>query len=209
MIRVTKQDFETFKRHKDPEVFTEATINNWILAHQETILKGDLEEVNDIEKAEIDAFNAEFSSMMKVEVVSQSDDLLSKGLKYETFYIRERQIEFEKAEGDEIQKSKHGRYLDTPLNRKMGRVGAEFGHETKKDDEDEKNSFKELKLLKEKISSLGNLKVGSSKRDKDLHSEYSRDISDRLSKINKTDIENKPEVKKLFEEVKSSFEYWK
>ena len=127
MIRVTKEEFDTFVRHKEPEVFTESVVNNWILSHQETIQKADLGDINDIEKAEVEAFNNEFSSFMKVEVVSTSDDLLTKGLKYDTYYIREKQIEFEKSEGDEIEKSRHGKYLDTPLNRKMGRVGAEFG----------------------------------------------------------------------------------
>lgn len=135
MIRITKENFDTFLRHKDPEVFPESVVNRWILDHQETILKSDMgDELNDIEKAEVQAFNDEFSSFIQVEVVKVADDLLTKGLSYERFYIRERQVEFEKAEeGDEIEKSRHGRYLDTAHNRKMGRVGAEFGQAKKEE----------------------------------------------------------------------------
>ena len=135
MIRITQKEWDTFTRHKDAEILNENTVNAWVMAHQETILKADSGELNDIEKAEIDVFNKEFTSFMRVEVVGVNDDLLNKGLKYETFYVREKQIEFEKAEGDEIQKSRHGRYLDTPLNRKMGRVGAEFGEIQKSEEE--------------------------------------------------------------------------
>ena len=132
MIRITKQEFDTFKRRKNPEVFTEKQINSWILAHQETLQKSEADELNDIEKAEVQAFNDEFASFMKVEVVGLSDDLLSKGLKYETFYVREQQVEW----NNEIIKSEDGKdetivkgvYKDTHQNRKMDRVGKEYGN---------------------------------------------------------------------------------
>ena len=100
MIRITKQDFDTFKRHKDPEVFTEKQINSWILAHQETLQKAETDELNEIEKAEVNLFNDEFSSFMKVEVVSTSDDILTKALQYDTYYIREQQVEWDMEKGD-------------------------------------------------------------------------------------------------------------
>jgi len=142
MIRITKQEFDTFKRRKDPEVFTEAQINSWVLAHQETIQKSEVDELNDIEKAEVQAFNDEFSSFMKVEVVGLSDDLLRKGLKYETFYVREQQVEW----NNEIIKSEDGKdetivkgvYKDTHQNRKAGRVGSQYGGKKAEEDEDQK-----------------------------------------------------------------------
>jgi hypothetical protein len=140
MIRITKQDFDAFVRRHNPECFTEKQINQWVLANQELIQKSETDELNDIEKSEVKRFEDEFSSFTKVEVVSASQDILSKGIQYDTYYIREQQIEWdmEKGENDEIVKSSHGRYKDTPHNRKMGRVGQEFGHAKKEEDEYEK-----------------------------------------------------------------------
>jgi hypothetical protein len=134
MIRVTREDFESFKRHNDPEVFTQAQINVWVKGLQDLLVKAEADELNDIEKADVAAFNEEFNSFMQVEVVGTSRDLLTKGLEYERFYVREKQIEWdpiEKSEDNEggtmIEKSRSGKYADTALNRKMGRVGTEFG----------------------------------------------------------------------------------
>ena len=127
MIRVTREDFESFKRHNDPEVFTQTQINSWVAAHQETLLKAETDEINEIEKAEVEAFNAEFSSFIQVEVVGRSSDLLTKSLEYERFYVREKRVEFEKAEGEEIEKSRRGKYTNTAFNRKQGRVGQQYG----------------------------------------------------------------------------------
>ena len=98
MIRVSRKEFEDFKRHREPEVFTEKQINNWILSHQDTIQKAELTELDKVEKAEVQRFNDEFSSFMKVEVVGTSADLLTKGLQYDVFYIRESQIDWDPIE---------------------------------------------------------------------------------------------------------------
>ena len=133
MIRVSAQDFETFKRRRDPEVFTQKQIDNWVTGLSELIIKSDNEELNDIEKATLDEFNAEFNSFMKVEVVKRSEDLLSKGLEYEVFFVREKQVEWvdvditKSIDGEEmIDRTRVARFLDTPLNRKLNRVGEDL-----------------------------------------------------------------------------------
>jgi hypothetical protein len=202
MIRITKQDFDTFCRRKDPEVFTEKQINSWILSQQELLQKSETDELNDIEKSEVSAFNDEFSSFMKVEVVSTSDDILTKSLKYDTYYVREQQIDWdmEKGDNDELIKSSHGKYKDTAHNRKMGRVGQEFGHAKKKEDSqkpDVVNGINQMtdqhldnaietlsKLLspsEEAKSSLKELKEERSKRDQkkeDKPEEKKEELSD-------------------------------
>jgi hypothetical protein len=142
MLRITEQEFETFKRHNDPEVFTEAQMNSWVEAAKETLIKSeinDFDSLSDVEKAELDNFRLELQSFIKVEVIGQHHDPLTKGLSYQTFYTRPQQVIWEESEEivksedgkDEIQKSKHGHYVNTAQNTKMGRVGAEFGHAKK------------------------------------------------------------------------------
>lgn len=146
-IRLTAQEFEEFKRRKNPEVYTKEQIGHWVEACKETLMKGDAGEANDIEKAEIDNFKAELQSFMQVKVVGQSTDPLIKGLQYDTYFVRPQQVEWEADEivksedgKEDIQKSRVGKYTNTSLNRKMGRVGAQYG---KKKDEDEVDEDKE------------------------------------------------------------------
>jgi hypothetical protein len=139
MIRVSKKDFDLFVRDNNPEVFNQEAVSNWISDIKETLQKSELDELNDIEKGEIDNFKEEINSFTPVEVISPNDDPLQKGLKYETFFIREQQVEWDKVEkglNDDIEKSRSGVYKDTALNRKMGRVGSKFGGKKEAVEED-------------------------------------------------------------------------
>jgi hypothetical protein len=171
MIRITKQDFDAFVRRHNPECFTEKQINQWVLANQELIQKSETDELNDIEKSEVKRFEDEFSSFTKVEVVSASQDILSKGIQYDTYYIREQQIEWdmEKGENEEIIKSSHGRYKDTPHNRKMGRVGAEFGHKK----EEESVSDEDRRMIEAGKQMMG--KEGKPEEKKEDERDFQKD----------------------------------
>ena len=144
-MKLSEQQFETLKRRENPEVYTAEQMGNWIEGLKETLIKGDSGEANDIEKAEIDLFNEEFKSFVKVTVISSpKENELTKGLKYNDFYIREQQVEWTEVDNivksedgaeDTIEKSREGIYTNTPLNRKLGRVGSKFGQHSAKEEE--------------------------------------------------------------------------
>lgn len=160
MLRVTQKEWEDFKRHNNPEVFTEEQMGLWVEAAKETLIKSEVDELNDIEKAEVENFKSELQSFIKVEVVGQNSDPLIKGLSYKTFYTRPQQIiwdadEIVKSEDgkEEIQKSKGGIYADTAQNRKMGRVGQRFGGSKQEEGTHyaaERDMLKEQEKYKEK-----------------------------------------------------------
>jgi hypothetical protein len=143
MIKITSEQFEELKRLHSPEVFTEAQMNAWVEGLKDTLVKAEVDELDEQEKAVVDEFNHEFTSFVKVQVISTpSDSDLSKGLKYDNFFMREKQVEWT----DDIQKSEDGEdkvmgrtgtYLDTKLNRDMNRVGLVFGGSIEKSENDE------------------------------------------------------------------------
>lgn len=130
--RITKAQFDELVRRENPEVYTEQQISNWIIDASELLNKSELDEMNEVEKAEVKNFADEFKSFTKITVVSEPETgSLNKGMNYTTLFIRERQVEFSdeimKGEnGEEIGKSRYGVYTDTEFNRKMGRVGGKF-----------------------------------------------------------------------------------
>jgi hypothetical protein len=162
MLRLTEQEFETFKRHNNPEVFTEQQMGAWVEAVKETLIKSEFDERNEIEKAEVDNFRSELQSFIKVEVIGKNHDPLTKGLSYQTFYTRPQQVEWVKTDivksidgKDEIEKARYGTYTNTELNRKMGRVGQKFGEAGKENKADrsgksDKVSSKEYHKNKDK-----------------------------------------------------------
>jgi hypothetical protein len=181
MIRVTREDFESFKRHKDPEVFTQAQINTWVSSLQDLLVKAESDELNDIEKSDVEKFNEEFNSFMQIEVVGNSRDLLTKSLEYERFFVREKQVEFDTIEKGEdgIEKSRHGKYMDTALNRKMGRVGAEFGSKKEGDDILEKGGE----------GSRGGKVIGHTKSGKPIYDTFSHPEHANFSKEDHRDAQ--------------------
>lgn len=145
MIRLTNEQFEELKRIHNPEIFTEAQMGAWVEGLKDTLVKAEVDELDEQEKAVVDEFNHEFTSFVKVEVISRpSESELSKGLKYDIFFIRDKQVEWS---GEDIIKStdgveevisrRTGIYLDTKLNREMNRVGLAFGEKVEKSEEDE------------------------------------------------------------------------
>jgi len=155
MIQLTEQQFETLKRRENPEVLSEEQISNWILDAAEKLQKADLGEADAIEKAEVEEFNNEFKSFTKIQVISSpKEGELNKGLRYDNFYIRERQVEWSEEiqkgedgeplldDNNEIIKARSGVYTDTAENRKLGRVGQKFGSKRQSEGIDSKNASK-------------------------------------------------------------------
>jgi hypothetical protein len=204
MIRVSKKDFDLFIRDNNPEVFNQEAISNWISDIKETLQKSELDELNDIEKGEIDNFKEEINSFTPVEVISPNDDSLQKGLKYETFFIREQQVEWDKVEkglNDDIEKARSGVYKDTALNRKMGRVGSKFGgkKEAVEEGKDKKEGGDDIFGSKEgnlktkdgenltfRVYSDGGVKIEGSNMKKEF-----KNVNDAVKYIKSEGIENK------------------
>lgn len=151
MIKITSKQFEELKRLYNPEIFTEAQMGAWVEGLKDTLTKAEVDELDEMEKAVVDEFNHEFMSFVKVQVISApSESELSKGLKYDNFFIREKQVEWteaiEKSEDGAEEKTRTGIYLDTKLNREMNRVGLVFGEKIEKSEEDELEKGKSLPI---------------------------------------------------------------
>lgn len=136
-MKLTEAQFETLKRRENPEVYTTEQMNQWIEGLKDTLVKAEVGELDEVEKAEVDLFNEEFKSFTKVTVISspKSEELI-KGLRYTDFYIREQQVEWTEVDNiiksedggeDTIEKGREGIYKPTATNTKLGRVGAKFG----------------------------------------------------------------------------------
>jgi len=163
MISITKKEYEKEFIQKGYEQFTEDQFRKWIDLNSDILVKGEqgmLED--DIEKAEYEAFKEEIRSFTAVEVVEPSP--ISKfRIEKSIMYVRPNQVEWDEPElikgedGEDIQKARSGRYKDTRLNRKLGRVGNPYG--SKKGDEEGKSEKKEesgeySKELTNKLNSL-------------------------------------------------------
>lgn len=171
MIRLTSEQFEELKRIHNPEIFTEAQMGAWVEGLKDTLVKAEVDELDEQEKAVVDEFNHEFTSFVKVEVISRpSESELSKGLKYDNFFIRDKQVEWS---GEDIIKStdgveevisrRTGIYLDTKLNREMNRVGLVFGEKESVGDEGAVNKSKEDDIEKGGEGSKGGKIIGHTK----------------------------------------------
>ena len=146
MISITKKEYEKEFIQKGYEQFTEDQFRKWIDLNSDILVKGEqgmLED--DIEKAEYEAFKEEIRSFTAVEVVEPSP--ISKfRIEKSIMYVRPNQVEWDEPElikgedGEDIQKARSGRYKDTRLNRKLGRVGNPYG--SKKGTEEKKEEGK-------------------------------------------------------------------
>lgn len=125
MIKISKQDWERFKRDNNPEIFEAKAIDSWIENNRDLLVKAETSELEGIEKEAVDNFRTELSHFTKVEVMGPNPDKLQKGLYCEIFYIREQQVDWDGA----IEKSEDGEdygfgtFRKTVLNDKLGRTG--------------------------------------------------------------------------------------
>lgn len=140
MFKLTNQEWETFKRRHNPEVFTKAMMDSWIEGIKEDLIKAETGETLDEPTTKlVNNFREELQSFQKVTVIKNPENnSLNKGLVYDTYYIRPQQVEWleqdiTKGETQEIEKSRYGKYKNTELNRKLGRVGVEFGKSIEND----------------------------------------------------------------------------
>ena len=152
MISITRKEYDREFIQKGYEEFTEDQFRKWIDLNSEILVKGEqgmLED--DLEKAEYEGFKEEIRSFTAVEVVEPSP-ISQFRIQKSIMYVRPKQVEWDEPElikgedGEEIEKARSGKYTDTPLNRKLGRVGQKYGGEktdvTSSDKEKIKEGFK-------------------------------------------------------------------
>lgn len=137
MITLTHLELEKVKK-EGMEVFTQEQYNRFLEANMEVLQKGESNTLDELEKAEYEELKEEIKSFAEALVYSPSKESEFR-LEKSIFYIRPKQVEWDESElikgedGEEIEKARSGRYTDTPLNRKMGRVGQKYGQ--KKEEE--------------------------------------------------------------------------
>lgn len=141
---ITHSEFEKSCKLFGYETFSDKQVETYIQDAKLLIEKSEKEELNDIEKSQLDEFNVNCASLKQINVVN---DDLTKSL----IYFRPAQVIWDKDENGEIMKSRAGTYADTPQNKKLGRVGQKFGgqkqEEGKKEGGDIEGAKKQIAIL--------------------------------------------------------------
>jgi len=202
-MNITHAQFETLIRRENPEVYTEEQMNSWIESQKEVLIKSEVDELNELEKAAVDEFNSEFPTFVKVTVItSPSDENLFKGLQYTNFYIREKQVEWKEVDiiksidgVDEIEKSREGTYTNTAHNMKLGRVGAKFGQHSAKEEEGDSGESNAERAKFRKLAKEGKIRPRDFREMKESWAEEDKKFKDGTK-------ENSDRVKKINEKVR-------
>jgi len=110
---MTSREFKDFIQFNDLEVFTQEQVTAYAVHIASNLKKSTEDEINVSKK--------ELNSMKPIKVVEEKEGRIVKSM----FYVRERQIE------ETIEKSENGdktkiTFIDTELNRQLGRVGITF-----------------------------------------------------------------------------------
>lgn len=133
-LSFTRTEYENIKKSKELDEFSPAQFYTWINSNEDLFMKGESGEFdNDLQKSEYNTLQNELAAFAKVEV--WEEDKQSTTVKSE-YFIREKQVDFAneitKSENGEDETITKGIYRDTALNRKLGRVGTEFGSQIQK-----------------------------------------------------------------------------
>ena len=139
-MQLSREDYDKLVKSGNLEQYTQQQFDTFVSSNEEILQKGNsTEELDELEKSEYDNLVEEIKSFARVEVwdiAKNSNMRLEKSI----MYVRPEQVKWdeetiEKSEDVELVKSKSGTYTDTPLNRKLGRVGQKYGE---KQDREEK-----------------------------------------------------------------------
>jgi hypothetical protein len=133
-LSFTRTEYENIKKSKELDEFSPAQFHAWVNSNEDLFMKGESGEFdNDLQKSEYNTLQNELAAFVKVGV--WEEDKQSTIVKSE-YFIREKQVDFAneitKSENGEDETITKGIYRDTALNRKLGRVGTEFGSQIEK-----------------------------------------------------------------------------
>ena len=127
-INLTREELDKLIKSNDLERYTQQQFKQFVESNEEILIKGEKDELDDIEKSEYDTLIAELQSFTTVNVFDYAPESKNRIIKSIEF-VRPKQVEWDEIEKSEeaFSKARAGIYTDTPLNRKLGRVGQKYG----------------------------------------------------------------------------------
>ena len=158
MITLARQEFDKmFLKSERYEIYSAEQFDNFIENNMEVLQKGEKDELTEeIEKSEYETLKEEIRSFTPIEVISESQESKFR-IEKSICYVREKQVEWDEPElikgedGEEIEKARGGTYGNTPLNRKLGRVGQRYGKSSMDEDKKEGGKKEDDHLLLKKM----------------------------------------------------------
>jgi hypothetical protein len=123
---IAREDFDKYVEVNNLEVIPHDSYVKYINQINEIINKSDTyEEMEDEDRDKFDIAIEEVNDLKKHIVLDYNKE--NNRITKSTVFTREEQVEWDKdEETGEILKARSGKYKDTPLNRKLERVGAEY-----------------------------------------------------------------------------------
>jgi len=146
-INLTREELDKLIKSNDLERYTQQQFKQFVESNEEILIKGEKDELDDIEKSEYDTLIAELQSFTMVNVFDTAPESKNRIVKSIEF-IRPKQVEWDEIEKSEegeedLSKARSGIYTDTSLNRKLGRVGQKYGSKKQSTDEgDDEGKFR-------------------------------------------------------------------
>lgn len=124
---IAREDFDKYVDVNNLEVIPHDSYVKYIGQINEIINKSDTyEEMEEEDKCKYNIAIEEVKDLKKHIVLDYNKE--NNQIIKSTVFTREEQVEWDKdEETGEILKARSGKYKDTPLNRKLGRVGADYG----------------------------------------------------------------------------------
>jgi hypothetical protein len=125
---ITRKDFDDLVANYKLETYSQESIHKYIESTSQLMEKGENDSLSSNEELAINIAKAEIGNLRKYVVL----DVLEGQIVKVPMYVQEQMVDFEK-----------GVYIDNSVNRKLGRVGRQWGgkKEEGKDDKSEENDY--------------------------------------------------------------------
>lgn len=150
-INLTREELDKLIKSNDLERYTQQQFKQFIESNEEVLIKGEKGELDDIEKSEYATIIEELQSFTMVNVFDTAPESKNRIVKSIEF-IRPKQVEWDEIEKSEdgeedLSKARSGVYVDTSLNRKLGRVGQKYGSKKQSTDEGDGEGKSDIKTV--------------------------------------------------------------
>ena len=124
------KDFTEMVNINDLEVFEKSQVDHYINQLGSILEKSESSELTKEDKGVENLIKSELNSLSPYLVKSDDNtDVL--------MFVRKKQVEWDKDEEGNLMKGVCGIYLDTPLNRKLDRVGLKYGNKQEESTDEE------------------------------------------------------------------------
>lgn len=185
MLTITQQEFdEIIKSNSNVEIFTKNLFDTYIEDNKELLIKADSgQELEEFEKSEVVELLENIRSFAVFEVFGREPH--QSDIQKSIYYIREKQIEWEKNNEGDLLKARAGTYTNTATNRRLHRVGSKYG--LAKKPEEKKEDKGEIKLTEGLTFSIGEQSGGG-----EVHAKITSINGDKITIDTFTKDEKKP-----------------